>query len=158
MQCRAFHFHSYSFIMCLTSTGSQRTWRTCSGSGPTGSTTTCGATCHQLSWLRSSSPPWSRWPSALQDTTPGWRLRSEFRNAMLSPVVRRRILIFFPLALFVLQGVERFQSYPTWASTMAHLLIVVALLPLPVIFIARRFNLICLYPVKPESAELHSEQ
>lgn len=48
---------------------------------------------------------------------------------------------FLPPALFVFQGMERFQSYPTWASAMAYFLIVVALLPLPVIFIARRFNL-----------------
>lgn len=140
-------------------TGSRRTWRTCSGSGPTGSTTTCGATCHQLSWPRSSSPPWSRWPSALQDTAPGWRLRSEFRNALLSPVHCTPLYPhFIPPALFVLQGMERFQSYPTWASAMAYFLIVVALLPLPVVFIARRFNLVCPSPVKPGRAALHPEQ
>lgn len=59
---------------------------------------------------------------------------------------------FLPPALFVLQGMERFQSYPTWASVMAYFLIMVALLPLPIVFIARRFNLICPSPVKPGRA------
>ncbi|KAK1901292.1 Sodium-dependent neutral amino acid transporter SLC6A17 [Dissostichus eleginoides] len=36
---------------------------------------------------------------------------------------------------------ERFQSYPPWALTMCFSLIVVAMLPLPIVFIARRFNL-----------------
>lgn len=41
-----------------------------------------------------------------------------------------------------LQAQERFQSYPPWALAMCFALIVVAMLPLPVVFIARRFNLI----------------
>uniref|UniRef100_A0A8C4E021 Transporter n=1 Tax=Dicentrarchus labrax TaxID=13489 RepID=A0A8C4E021_DICLA len=36
---------------------------------------------------------------------------------------------------------ERFQSYPPWALAMCFSLIVVAMLPLPIVFIARRFNL-----------------
>ncbi|XP_032368935.1 sodium-dependent neutral amino acid transporter SLC6A17 [Etheostoma spectabile] len=36
---------------------------------------------------------------------------------------------------------ERFQSYPPWALAMCFALIVVAMLPLPVVFIARRLNL-----------------
>uniref|UniRef100_A0AAZ3QYR8 Transporter n=1 Tax=Oncorhynchus tshawytscha TaxID=74940 RepID=A0AAZ3QYR8_ONCTS len=36
---------------------------------------------------------------------------------------------------------ERFQSYPPWALAMCFSLIVVAMLPLPVVFIARYFNL-----------------
>ncbi|AWP02851.1 Transporter [Scophthalmus maximus] len=36
---------------------------------------------------------------------------------------------------------ERFQSYPPWALAMCFSLIAVAMLPLPVVFIARRFNL-----------------
>lgn len=47
-----------------------------------------------------------------------------------------------PLYLHVvLQAVERFQDYPPWASAMASLLIVAALLPLPIVFITRHFNL-----------------
>lgn len=41
-----------------------------------------------------------------------------------------------------LQAQERFQSYPPWALAMCFALIVVAMLPLPVVFLARRFNLI----------------
>ncbi|KAG9353072.1 hypothetical protein JZ751_017648 [Albula glossodonta] len=37
---------------------------------------------------------------------------------------------------------ERFQSYPPWALAMCFALIIVAMLPLPIIFIARQFNLI----------------
>ncbi|CAK6955535.1 sodium-dependent neutral amino acid transporter SLC6A17-like [Scomber scombrus] len=37
---------------------------------------------------------------------------------------------------------ERFQSYPPWALAMCFALIVVAMLPLPLVFIARHFNLI----------------
>lgn len=40
------------------------------------------------------------------------------------------------------QGAERFQSYSPWALAMAYSLIVVAMLPLPLVYIARRFNLI----------------
>ncbi|XP_046882145.1 sodium-dependent neutral amino acid transporter SLC6A17-like [Hypomesus transpacificus] len=36
---------------------------------------------------------------------------------------------------------ERFQSYPPWALAMCFSLIVVAMLPLPVVFVARQFNL-----------------
>ncbi|CAB1315004.1 unnamed protein product, partial [Coregonus sp. 'balchen'] len=36
---------------------------------------------------------------------------------------------------------ERFQSYPPWALAMCFSLIVVAMLPLPIVFIARHFNL-----------------
>ncbi|XP_005469626.1 sodium-dependent neutral amino acid transporter SLC6A17 isoform X2 [Oreochromis niloticus] len=36
---------------------------------------------------------------------------------------------------------ERFQSYPPWALGMCFALIIVAMLPLPVVFIARHFNL-----------------
>ncbi|XP_075882551.1 sodium-dependent neutral amino acid transporter SLC6A17-like [Nelusetta ayraudi] len=46
------------------------------------------------------------------------------------------------------EAVERFQSYPPWASAMAYLLIVVALLPLPIIFITRHFNLTSKIPCK----------
>ncbi|XP_030639892.1 sodium-dependent neutral amino acid transporter SLC6A17 [Chanos chanos] len=37
---------------------------------------------------------------------------------------------------------ERFQSYPPWALTMCFALIIAAMLPLPIVFIARHFNLI----------------
>ncbi|XP_018606651.1 sodium-dependent neutral amino acid transporter SLC6A17 [Scleropages formosus] len=37
---------------------------------------------------------------------------------------------------------ERFQNYPPWAVAMCFALIIVALLPLPMVFIARQFNLI----------------
>uniref|UniRef100_A0A1A8H7E8 Transporter n=2 Tax=Nothobranchius korthausae TaxID=1143690 RepID=A0A1A8H7E8_9TELE len=40
------------------------------------------------------------------------------------------------------EGSERFHSYPPWALAMAYALIVVAMLPLPIIFIVRHFNLI----------------
>lgn len=40
-----------------------------------------------------------------------------------------------------LQAQERFQSYPPWALGMCFALIIVAMLPLPVVFIARHFNL-----------------
>ncbi|XP_013875424.1 sodium-dependent neutral amino acid transporter SLC6A17 [Austrofundulus limnaeus] len=40
------------------------------------------------------------------------------------------------------EGSERFHSYPPWALAMAYALIVVAMLPLPMVFIARHFNLI----------------
>ncbi|KAK2851316.1 hypothetical protein Q5P01_007592 [Channa striata] len=40
------------------------------------------------------------------------------------------------------EGAEHFQSYPPWALGMAYTLIVVAMLPLPVVFIVRHFNLI----------------
>ncbi|TNM88906.1 hypothetical protein fugu_005160 [Takifugu bimaculatus] len=36
---------------------------------------------------------------------------------------------------------ERFQSYPPWALAMCFALIVVAMLPLAIVFVARRFNL-----------------
>lgn len=50
-------------------------------------------------------------------------------------------LLPHPCALF-LQGAERFHSYPPWALAMAYALIVVAMLPLPMVYIARHFNLI----------------
>ncbi|XP_055016320.1 sodium-dependent neutral amino acid transporter SLC6A17-like [Boleophthalmus pectinirostris] len=37
---------------------------------------------------------------------------------------------------------ERFQSYPPWALAMCFALIILAMLPLPLVFIARHFNLI----------------
>ncbi|KAG1933112.1 sodium-dependent neutral amino acid transporter SLC6A17 [Pimephales promelas] len=37
-------------------------------------------------------------------------------------------------------AMERFQSYPPWALVMCFALIVVAMLPLPLVFIARHFN------------------
>uniref|UniRef100_A0AAY4B9Z1 Transporter n=1 Tax=Denticeps clupeoides TaxID=299321 RepID=A0AAY4B9Z1_9TELE len=37
---------------------------------------------------------------------------------------------------------ERFQSYPPWALAMCFALIIIAMLPLPVVFIARKFNLL----------------
>lgn len=40
-----------------------------------------------------------------------------------------------------LQAQERFQSYPPWALAMCFALIIAAMLPLPIVFIARRFNL-----------------
>ncbi|XP_053706158.1 sodium-dependent neutral amino acid transporter SLC6A17 [Synchiropus splendidus] len=40
------------------------------------------------------------------------------------------------------EGSERFHSYPPWALAMAYSLIVVAMLPLPLVFIARHFNLV----------------
>lgn len=46
----------------------------------------------------------------------------------------------FPSEL--LQGAEHFQNYSPWALGMAYSLIVVAMLPLPLVYIARRFNLI----------------
>uniref|UniRef100_A0A8C4YXP7 Solute carrier family 6 member 17 n=1 Tax=Gadus morhua TaxID=8049 RepID=A0A8C4YXP7_GADMO len=38
--------------------------------------------------------------------------------------------------------IERFMNYPPWALGMAYALILAALLPLPIVFIARRFNLL----------------
>lgn len=43
---------------------------------------------------------------------------------------------------FLCQGADRFQNYAPWALAMAYTLIVVAMLPLPLVYIARRFNLI----------------
>ncbi|KAG9260780.1 sodium-dependent neutral amino acid transporter SLC6A17-like [Astyanax mexicanus] len=40
------------------------------------------------------------------------------------------------------QAEERFQSYPPWATVMCFSLVVVAMLPLPGVFIARRLNLL----------------
>lgn len=40
------------------------------------------------------------------------------------------------------EGAEKFHSYPPWALAMAYALIVTAMLPLPLVFIARHFNLI----------------
>ncbi|XP_040049167.1 sodium-dependent neutral amino acid transporter SLC6A17 [Gasterosteus aculeatus] len=40
------------------------------------------------------------------------------------------------------EGAERFHSYPPWALAMAYSLIVAAMLPLPLVFIVRHFNLI----------------
>ncbi|XP_020512753.1 sodium-dependent neutral amino acid transporter SLC6A17 [Labrus bergylta] len=40
------------------------------------------------------------------------------------------------------EGAESFHSYPPWALAMAYALIVAAMLPLPLVFIARHFNLI----------------
>ncbi|CAG07494.1 unnamed protein product, partial [Tetraodon nigroviridis] len=40
------------------------------------------------------------------------------------------------------EGAERFHSYSPWALAMAYSLIVVAMLPLPLVYVARRFNLI----------------
>uniref|UniRef100_A0A8C6WSC1 Transporter n=1 Tax=Neogobius melanostomus TaxID=47308 RepID=A0A8C6WSC1_9GOBI len=40
------------------------------------------------------------------------------------------------------EGIEHFQSYPPWAMGMAYSLIIVAMLPLPLVFIARHFNLL----------------
>jgi len=40
-----------------------------------------------------------------------------------------------------LQAQERFESYPPWALVMCFALIFVAMLPLPVVYIVRRFNL-----------------
>ncbi|XP_017322654.1 sodium-dependent neutral amino acid transporter SLC6A17 [Ictalurus punctatus] len=37
-------------------------------------------------------------------------------------------------------AIERFQSYPTWALIMCFALIIVAMLPLPLVFLARHFN------------------
>ncbi|XP_067249893.1 sodium-dependent neutral amino acid transporter SLC6A17 isoform X2 [Chanodichthys erythropterus] len=37
-------------------------------------------------------------------------------------------------------AMERFQGYPPWALTMCFALIIVAMLPLPLVFIARHFN------------------
>lgn len=53
-----------------------------------------------------------------------------------------RCLDPLPSALFLCQGAERFHSYPPWALAMAYSLIVVAMLPLPIVFIVRHFNLI----------------
>ena len=56
------------------------------------------------------------------------------------------LLLFFAILLFLhfvlLKGSERFHSYPPWALAMAYSLIVVAMLPLPIVFIVRHFNLI----------------
>ncbi|KAG5837809.1 sodium-dependent neutral amino acid transporter SLC6A17 [Anguilla anguilla] len=38
-------------------------------------------------------------------------------------------------------GAEQFKSYPPWALAMCFALIIVAMLPLPIVFIARQFNL-----------------
>ncbi|CAL8323268.1 unnamed protein product [Merluccius merluccius] len=40
------------------------------------------------------------------------------------------------------EGSEHFMNYPPWALAMAYALIVAAMLPLPIVFIARRFNLL----------------
>ncbi|XP_061758321.1 sodium-dependent neutral amino acid transporter SLC6A17 isoform X2 [Nerophis ophidion] len=40
------------------------------------------------------------------------------------------------------EGSERFHSYPPWALGMAYSLIVLAMLPLPLVFIVRHFNLV----------------
>ncbi|XP_077573598.1 sodium-dependent neutral amino acid transporter SLC6A17 [Stigmatopora nigra] len=40
------------------------------------------------------------------------------------------------------EGSERFHSYPPWALAMAYSLIVAAMLPLPLVFLARHFNLL----------------
>ncbi|XP_075947061.1 sodium-dependent neutral amino acid transporter SLC6A17 [Anarhichas minor] len=40
------------------------------------------------------------------------------------------------------EGAESFHSYPPWALAMAYSLIVLAMLPLPLVFIVRHFNLI----------------
>lgn len=55
-----------------------------------------------------------------------------------SPVMY--VFIFLPLCLT--QGSERFLNYSPWALTMAYTLVVVAMLPLPLVFIVRHFNLI----------------
>lgn len=44
--------------------------------------------------------------------------------------------------MLCVQAQERFQSYPPWALAMCFALIIVAMLPLPIVFVARRFNLI----------------
>lgn len=52
------------------------------------------------------------------------------------------VFILLPCtSILVLQAVERFQSYPPWASAMACLLIIAAFLPLPTVFIVRHFDL-----------------
>lgn len=52
------------------------------------------------------------------------------------------VFILLPCtSIRVLQAVERFQSYPPWASAMAFLLLSLAFLPLPIVFIVRHFNL-----------------
>uniref|UniRef100_A0A3B3DVV2 Transporter n=1 Tax=Oryzias melastigma TaxID=30732 RepID=A0A3B3DVV2_ORYME len=40
------------------------------------------------------------------------------------------------------EGSEQFHSYPPWALAMAYALIVVAMLPLPIIYVVRQFNLV----------------
>lgn len=144
---------NYSSIFSLSHllTGSCRTWKTCLASGHTPSITTCGGTCRRQSSLYSSLPLSLRWPSVPRDTTPGWRLRSVFSfvyvfterktdlPSLLFPL--HHSLLPHPCALF-LQGAERFHSYPPWALAMAYALIVVAMLPLPMVYIARHFNLI----------------
>ncbi|XP_034065037.1 sodium-dependent neutral amino acid transporter SLC6A17 isoform X2 [Gymnodraco acuticeps] len=40
------------------------------------------------------------------------------------------------------EGAEQFHSYPPWALAMAYSLIVVAMLPLPIVFLLRHYNLI----------------
>lgn len=60
-------------------------------------------------------------------------------------VLYRYICLALPCltyALFVCQGAERFHSYPPWALGMAYSLVVVSMLPLPIVFIVRHFNLI----------------
>lgn len=52
------------------------------------------------------------------------------------------ILSAILIEFFWFQGTDRFQSYPPWALAMAYALIVVAMLPLPIVFIARHFSLI----------------
>ncbi|KAL7837007.1 hypothetical protein SRHO_G00267180 [Serrasalmus rhombeus] len=41
-----------------------------------------------------------------------------------------------------LEAEERFQSYPPWATVMCFALVIVAMLPLPAVFIACHFNLL----------------
>lgn len=43
-------------------------------------------------------------------------------------------------SFLVFQAVERFQSYPPWALAMKYLLMAVVILPLPIVFIIRHFN------------------
>lgn len=50
--------------------------------------------------------------------------------------------VFILLPLCLTQGSERFLNYSPWALTMAYTLVVVAMLPLPLVFIVRHFNLI----------------
>lgn len=62
------------------------------------------------------------------------------RCPALKPSASVFILLPCP-SILVPQAVERFKSYPPWASAMACLLLIVAFLPLPVVFIVRHFNL-----------------
>ncbi|KAI4824275.1 hypothetical protein KUCAC02_012798 [Chaenocephalus aceratus] len=94
--------------------GSCRTWRTCLVSGRTLSITTCGSTFS---------------PAILV-------------LLIIATVIEMAISPAGYNAWVEAEGAEQFHSYPPWALAMAYSLIVVAMLPLPIVFLLRHYNLI----------------